>query len=159
MTSILRLLDGKRAKIVEQNDLEIVHVHETVRKLQKEEQIRCFDFAAQVLRPYRVLVGESLYMGDVVWTFERNTGDDILQRAYEINLTGSEHFQSKHDIALWAVPTFIQFCLDCEIVGREMRSDAGRAFADAVGRVASDKVGLLAMRQLLPRTLGGIKRY
>ena len=33
MTSILRLLDGKRAKIVEQNDLEIVHVHETVRKL------------------------------------------------------------------------------------------------------------------------------
>src|SRR5215204_5877276 len=140
-----RGLDRERIRRRSSLDIGVAGAWATIHDLEPGQRKRSFAFAAEALARYEGLIDKPMMTGDVIWRFAYISDANTLQRDYSANLTGSRHFEMIGDVAMWIVPTLIQFCFAAEILRRQMWSLDGIEQSKLTGRVASDRVGLLAL--------------
>jgi hypothetical protein len=140
-----RMLDRYRRNQLNLAEVGVSGAWSMIHGLDDAQKHRAFQFATEAVAKYESLLDKPMMTYDTVWRFAYISRGEDLKRAYAANVLLSQNLERSGDVALWIVPTLVQFCFGAEIVRRQMWSDSGREAAYQIGRVASDKVGLLAL--------------
>jgi hypothetical protein len=145
MSAWRRILDRQRIRHVDLAEAGISGAWAMVHQLSPDQRQTCFELAGQAIARCQDSIDKPMMTGDIIWRLAYISDAGAIRREYLVHLSASRGFEEMDDIAQWILPTLMQFCYACEIARRAMWSKEGKERAYTVGRVASDKIGLLSL--------------